>query len=179
VPVPSLLPYVHSLDQIAYDMIRGRRTVLFNVAGTRVGTPICFESIFARDVRAFSRVGAELIIVATNNSSFNRSVSEQHLAHTRMRALELRQWVIQVGLSGISAAVAPDGSMRTLADRFRETSMHATVRARVSRTLYLRVGDLFALLFAAVAGLTLAAKSLWATVRSAVRLAGRVRTKPT
>lgn len=154
VPVPWLRAVVSTLGQVPYDMVPGREPVVFDVAGVRIGTPICFESVFARDVRAMARRGAELIVASTNDASFERSVaSAQHLAQTRMRALENRQWVIQAAISGQSAVVAPDGRISHRTQLFEAALVRATVRARPAASLYSRVGDLFAFGWAAGSGL--------------------------
>lgn len=171
VPVPSLLDHVSSLNDIPFDMIRGRRATVFEVAGAHIGIPICFESVFARDVRAFAEAGADLIVVATNDSSFRTYIAEQHLAHSRMRALELRQWTVHGGLSGVSAIIAPDGRITARAGHFEETTMRGVVRARRATSLYFRTGDVFAFIFAAAALLALAirgATGIW-TVANRVR----------
>jgi apolipoprotein N-acyltransferase len=163
VPLPLLRRFVSTLGQVPFDMVPGRRTTVFDVNGLRIGTPICFESAFPRDVRSFARAGAELIVVSTNDSSFERSFeSRQHLANTRMRALELRQWVVQAALSGISAVIAPDGTVSRRTDLFRPAVVAADVRARPARSLYARAGDLFS--YAWAAG-TAAAALLYAFVR--------------
>ncbi len=150
VPVGFLRRFVTTLDQVPFDLERGTDAEVFEVAGVRIGTPICFESVFSRDVRAFARAGAELIVVSTNNASFERSwASEQHLGHARMRALELRQWVVQAALSGISGVAAPDGTVTHRTGLFEATAFTAEVRARPALSLYARTGDLFASAWAA------------------------------
>jgi apolipoprotein N-acyltransferase len=118
--------------------------------------------VFPRDFRDFARQGAELYVLSTNDASFERSyASEQHLAHTRMRALENRQWVVQASLSGISAAIGPDGEITHRTQIFEATSFEAEVGVRPPQSLYARTGDLFASLFAALAALV----TLWTMLR--------------
>jgi apolipoprotein N-acyltransferase len=151
VPLPFLRRFVGTLSRVPLDMAQGRRTTVFNVGGVRIATPICFESVFPRDVRDFERAGAELVVVSTNDSSFERSAaSEQHLAHARMRAVENRQWVVQAALSGITAVVAPDGSVEGRTRLFRPGVLRAQVRARPAGSLYSRTGDAFAYLWSAL-----------------------------
>jgi apolipoprotein N-acyltransferase len=144
VPVGFLRRFVGTLEQIPLDLRSGREPVAFPVAGTKVGTPICFESVFGRDIRDFVRRGAELIVVATNNASFERSAaSQQHVAHTRMRALEMRQWTVQAALVGISAVISPDGTQSHTTELFTPATIVTDVRARPAPSLYAKVGDLF------------------------------------
>ncbi|HVE90906.1 MAG TPA: apolipoprotein N-acyltransferase, partial [Actinomycetota bacterium] len=57
VPVSFLRRFVTTLDQVPYDMLRGSEPTVFDVSGTKVAAPICFESVFPRDVRVFARKG--------------------------------------------------------------------------------------------------------------------------
>lgn len=144
VPLDFLRDHVTTLDQVPFDLARGDAPVVFDVGPARVGTPICFESVFPRDVRAFARAGAELHVVTTNDSSFERTfASDQHLAHARLRALELRQWVAQAALSGTTAVASPDGRLSHQTGLFEPALVRATMGARPAHSLYARVGDLF------------------------------------
>lgn len=156
VPLQFLRRFVSTLEQIPLDLASGRRPVVFEVAGVGVGTPICFESVFPRDVRDFSRSGAELVVVSTNNASFERSAaSQQHVAHTRMRALEMRQWTVQAALVGISAVIPPDGRVTRPTELFAPATIVAEVRARPAPSLYAKIGDLFPQAWAAGTGAAL------------------------
>lgn len=150
VPFGFLRNFVSTLEaEVPYDLRPGRDAVVFDVDGTKIAAPICFESVFPRDIRDFTRRGAEIIIISTNNASFEHSyASQQHLAHARIRALETRQWVVQAALAGISAVTAPDGRVEHATALFEQASFSTTVRARPAHSLYERVGDLFPALFA-------------------------------
>jgi apolipoprotein N-acyltransferase len=163
VPVGFLRRFVGTLrDQIPTDQQPGHTPDVFDVArgsggvprgdGTRVATPICFESVFPRDILDFARAGAELFVLETNDSSFERTyASQQHLAHTRMRALETRQWFVQAALSGISAVIEPDGMMTHTTRLFTTDAFVADVRTRTAQSLYAKTGDVFAEAFAVAA----------------------------
>jgi apolipoprotein N-acyltransferase len=163
VPIPFFRRFVSTLEsEIPTDQEPGSQAVVFDLDGTKVATPICFESVFGRDFRDFARKGAEVYVLSTNDASFERSyASEQHLAHTRMRALENRQWVVQAALSGISASIAPDGEITHRTDIFDATAFETEVGVRPPQSLYAKTGDLFASLFAAVAALA----TLWTMLR--------------
>jgi apolipoprotein N-acyltransferase len=159
VPIGFFRRFVGTLQsEIPLDLAPGRRANTFDIAGTKIATPICFESVFPRDILDFTRNGAELLILSTNDSSFEHSYSaQQHLAHTRMRALETRQWVVQAALSGISAQIDPDGTITHATGLFEPASFVADVRTRPASSLYAKTGDVFPMGFAiatALAALT-------------------------
>lgn len=163
VPVGFLRRFVGTLEsEIPTDQVPGRRANVFDVGRTKIATPICFESVFPRDFHDFVRNGAELFVLSTNDASFERSyAAEQHLAHTRMRALETRQWVIQAALSGMSATIEPDGDVVDRTGLFEAEAFVADVRARPAPSLYAKTGDVFPMGFALVSALAL----VWAFVR--------------
>ena len=155
VPIGFFRRFVGTLQtQLPTDQVPGRTADVFDVDGAKVATPICFESVFPRDVLDFVRTGAELFVLSTNDSSFERTyAAEQHLAHTRMRALETRQWFVQAALSGISAVIAPDGTISHATRLFTTDAFVADVRTRRAQSLYARTGDVFAEAFAAAAAI--------------------------
>ena len=163
VPVGFLRRFVGTLEsEIPTDQVPGRRANAFDVDGVSVATPICFESVFPRDFLDFVRNGAELFVLSTNDASFERSyAAQQHLEHTRMRALETRQWVIQAALSGMSATIEPDGDVLDRTGLFEAKTFVADVRVRRSPSLYAKTGDVFAMGFALVSALAL----VWALLR--------------
>lgn len=150
VPYPVLRRFVSTLSsQIPVDQRPGGPATVFEVEGTGVATPICFESVFPRDFLDFVRNGAEVFVLSTNNSSFEHSyASQQHVAQTRMRALETRQWVVQAALAGVSAVLHPDGRVSDRTALFDRTAFVAEVRARPAASLYASTGDVFAFLAA-------------------------------
>jgi apolipoprotein N-acyltransferase len=138
-------------SEIPVDQRPGRKATVFDVEHRRIATPVCFESVFPRDFLDFARQGAELFVLSTNNSSFEHSyASQQHIAHSRMRALETRQWVVQAGLAGISGVLGPDGSITHTTKLFETTGFVADVRARRAQSLYASTGDVFPSIFGAM-----------------------------
>jgi apolipoprotein N-acyltransferase len=122
---------------------------MFRVAGHPLGSVICFESAFGPLVRDYVRDGAQLIVVSTNNRSYQRSGNtEQHLALGQMRAAETGRAVLQASVSGISAVIDPDGSVHDRTKLFESAVVTAAVPTSTGETLYVRFGDWVVLLSA-------------------------------
>jgi len=155
VPISFLRRYVSTLsEQVPYNQAPGHRANTFSIAGTRIATPICFESVFPRDFIDFERNGAQLFVLSTNNASFEHSyAAKQHIAQTRMRALEMRQWVVQDALAGISGVLAPDGRETHTTKLFTRAGFVITVHARPGESLYHLTGDVFPSIWAVLTGL--------------------------
>ncbi len=126
------------------DAFAGTETGVLDagVDGVRIGAVICFESIFPRLVHSQVAEGANLLVVATNNSSFGRSaMSDQHLAFSSLRAVETGRWVVHSALTGKSGLVAPDGTVSQETGLFEQAVVRAVVPLVEGRTLATRIGD--------------------------------------
>ena len=138
---------VPAVNQVPRDFLRGRGPGLFDIAGTPVGTLICFESAFGYQVRPVVHDGAQVLVVSTNNRSYRRSAnSAQHLAIGQMRAAETGRPVVQAAISGISAVIDADGVVHDRTDLFDRTVVETTVAATSGQTLYVRWGEWVAIL---------------------------------
>jgi apolipoprotein N-acyltransferase len=136
------LSFLSEVRQIPYDFEPGHHRTIFHVAGHPIGSVICFESAFAPLVRDYVRDGAQAIVVSTNNRSYQRSGnSEQHLASSQMRAAETGRPVLQASVSGISAVIDPDGTVRDTTALFESAVVTATIPTTTGETLYVRFGD--------------------------------------
>jgi hypothetical protein len=83
-----------------------------------------------------------MIVVATNNASFGRSTAaEEHLAQSQIRAVEEGRMVVHSAISGISAIVEPDGTIRSRTELFEPDVIRASVPLTAGVTLYNRFGD--------------------------------------
>jgi apolipoprotein N-acyltransferase len=112
--------FTSKVDLISTDMLAGDRIGILDldapVLGRTValGDVICFEVAYDSIVAQTVREGAEVLVVQTNNASFGQSEeSTQQFAMTRLRAIELGRAALQISTVGVSAAVAPDGSLMT------------------------------------------------------------------
>jgi len=87
--------------------------------------------------------GGRLLVVQTNNATFGRSAETvQQLAMGRLRAVEHGRAVLVAATSGISAVIAPDGSVQQSAPVFTREVLSAEVPTRDGLTLATRVGAL-------------------------------------
>jgi apolipoprotein N-acyltransferase len=144
VPFRERLRFIQAIEQVPVDRVPGRRSDPLHVPGLApIGTPICFENAFPALPRAVVRAGAELLVVPVNNASYGFSAAaEQHLQMSRMRAVEVGRWVVNAGISGVSALIDPAGRVRARTELFETTILAGTVRSSTARTPYVRLGDL-------------------------------------
>jgi apolipoprotein N-acyltransferase len=133
---------IGALKQIPRDFEPGHTPGLFEIANHKVATIICFESAFGYQVRPLVHAGAQVIVVSTNNRSYERSAnSAQHVAIGQIRAAETGRPVVQAAISGISAIIDANGVVHAHTALFRRTVLEATVTATTGETPYVRYGE--------------------------------------
>ena len=129
------------VDLVPRDFARGERTGLLQVGPATVGDVICFEVAYDGLVRDAVRAGGQLLVVQTNNATFGRSPqTAQQLAMGRLRAVEHGRTVLVAATSGISAVIAPDGSLTARSGIFTRQVLEADVPVRAGQTLATRLG---------------------------------------
>jgi apolipoprotein N-acyltransferase len=147
VPWRGALDWLPELRQVPYDFEAGHSRTLLRAHGHPFESVICFESAFGPLVRHAVTDGAQLLVVSTNNRSYQRSAnSEQHLAQGQMRAAETGRAVLQASVSGISAIIDPGGDVHHQTGLFESRIISADVATSTGETLYVRFGDWVVLL---------------------------------
>ncbi len=145
----------------AGDFAAGRKVVVSPIGSHRLGTFICYESVFPNFVRKFARDGAEVLVNISNDGWFGKSAARrQHLAIVRMRAAENRRWILRSTNDGITATIDPAGRVRGELPLYVEAASYTGFTYIREQTLYTRWGDWFAAVCAALAILAFVADRL-------------------
>ncbi len=161
VPFKRLFFFAGSLlDQVG-TFEPGKERVVFSAAGHRYGVFICYESIFADEVRQFVNGGAEVLVNISNDGWYgDTSAPWQHLNMVRMRAIENHRWVLRSTNTGVTASIDPFGRVTASAPRHIRTAIQVRFGYEHDLTFYARHGDLFAYMCAAVTAAALG-WSMW------------------
>ncbi|MGY1696135.1 apolipoprotein N-acyltransferase [Geodermatophilus sp. SYSU D00814] len=129
------------VDLVRRDFTSGTEVGVLDMGGARVGDVICFEVVYDSLVADTVEAGAGMLVVQTNNATFGYTdESEQQLAASRLRAVEFGRTVVVAATSGISAVVAPDGSLVRRSELFTPAVFVEEVAQRDSTTLAQRLG---------------------------------------
>jgi len=151
VPFKGLFFFAQNLLHEAGTFDAGTMRTLFTVNGHRYGTFICYESIFADEVRQFVRNGADVLINISNDGWYgDTSAPWQHLNMVRMRAIENHRWVLRATNTGVTAAIDPQGRVLEAAPRHVRTSIRVGFGYEHDLTFYTAHGDWFAWMCAVV-----------------------------
>ncbi|HSL24727.1 MAG TPA: apolipoprotein N-acyltransferase [Acidimicrobiia bacterium] len=142
IPARPLFEWIPALDQVPRDLIRGDGPLAFDLPVGRVGSVISFEAAFARYSRDEVRIGAQLLVVASNEGSYEFTpVSDQFIAMTRMRAAELGVDLVHSAVTGRSTFIK-NGAVGEMTQFLDERFITATLTLREGPlTLYARWGE--------------------------------------
>jgi apolipoprotein N-acyltransferase len=147
VPYRSLFFFAHHLTRQLGDFDRGRQRNTFAAGGHRFGVFICYESVFADEVRLFAKNGAQVLVNISDDGWYgDTSAPWQHLNMVRMRAIENRRWILRDTNNGVTTAIDPQGRATVSAPRHTFTSLVVRYGYRSDLTFYTRHGDVFAYL---------------------------------
>lgn len=147
IPAREQFRWVEQLhpDLPSRDMLRGDGPVLWDLGFGPFGSVISFEGSFARYGRENAREGAGMLILATSQESYPRSVaSDQFIGITSMRAAELGMPLIHTAVTGRSTLISPTGETGARTPLAEEALLVGEVQARApdqGPTLYVRLGD--------------------------------------
>jgi apolipoprotein N-acyltransferase len=141
VPARSFFRFFSADVDRVTDQHAGSAVGTLDVGGARLGDLICFEVVYDGLVGDVVNGGAGMIVVQTNNATFGHTdESAQQLAMSRLRAVEFGRTVAVAATSGISAIVAPDGSVARQSSLFTAAVFVDGIAQRHSTTVAQRVG---------------------------------------
>jgi apolipoprotein N-acyltransferase len=150
VPLKSILFFAAPLVEAVSDFSAGESADLLPVDGHLVSTAICYEIVYPDLVRRFVVAGSELLTTITNDAWFGQtSAPHQHFAQASMRAIENGRYLVRAANTGISGIVDPYGRVVVQSRLFEPAVIAGTVSYQTGRTIYTRIGDLFAYVSAA------------------------------
>lgn len=151
-----------AVDLVRTDMSAGTEVAVINTPIARldrdvpIGIAICFEIAYDWVLREAVNEGAEFLVVPTNNASFGYTAeSEQQLAMTKFRAVELGRASVQVSTVGVSGIITPNGQIIEETELFTADQMHAEVPLITGTTLAAKIGEWPTLFAAGISGIYL------------------------
>jgi apolipoprotein N-acyltransferase len=173
IPFQNLLSFAHKLTGRVSKFTRGTERKVFRLptaagGAHRYGIFICYEAVFADEVRHFAQLGAEVLVNISDDGWYgDTSAAWQHLNMARMRAIENRRWILRDTNTGVTCVIDPYGVVRQSIPRHQTDALPAEFAFRDDITFYTEHGDLFAwacVLAAAVLGAWAGRKLLRQTI---------------
>jgi apolipoprotein N-acyltransferase len=152
VPFGEVIPFRSLIEKITnlpdslqpVNFTPGHRAVVFRIGKIRLGDVICYEVGFDGLVASEVNAGANLLSVQTNDADFEldgqMGETLQQLDMARIRAIEFDRAVAVASTTGVSAIIAPDGSLLTSTHTWTRAEIEARVPLLSSTTLADRLG---------------------------------------
>lgn len=142
VPMRERFPWLARFTLRDVDFSPGERHRLLHLGEYSAGPLICFEGLFPHAVRANTRLGADLIILATSDAwAAGTPEIEQHSVTAPARAVEARRYVVRAGTWGRSQVVTPWGEVLADVPVAQPGTAWAEVAPREELSAYHRWGD--------------------------------------
>jgi len=154
IPLRPIARQVSSeVDRVGSDFVGGNQPGVLRVGPATVGDVICFEVAYDNLVRDTVTGGGQLLVVQTNNATFDPAEARQQLAMVRLRAVEHGRNGLMASTVGISGFVAPDGTVSDATGFNTPAVQVRELRLGTARTLATRLGGApeYALVAAALA----------------------------
>lgn len=144
VPFKSLLGFAHKLTREVGDFVPGAERRPMNLGALKLGTFICYESVFPGEVRQFAGNGGNVFVNISNDGWFGDTAAPaQHLRMAQMRAVENRRWLLRATDTGITVSIDPFGRIVAQARRGVRTAIDVPYGVVQSVTFYSQHGDWF------------------------------------
>jgi apolipoprotein N-acyltransferase len=151
VPFRRIFSFAGGLTKEVGDFSRGTSRAPLDAGGAKLGTFICYESIFPDEIRQLAAGGAQVLVNVSNDGWYGDSGAyAQHLKHARMRAVENSRWVLRDTNTGVTTSIDPYGRLQATVARKIRTTLQAPYGLSDVTTFYTRHGDWFAWLCAII-----------------------------
>ncbi len=159
-PFKRVFGFAGGLTKEVGDFARGVSRAPLAAGDEKLGVFICYESIFPDEVRLFAAQGAQVLVNISNDGWYGDSGAyAQHLAQSRMRAVENDRWLLLDTNTGLTASVDPYGRITASLPRKTRAALPASYSLTDVTTFYTRHGDWFAYLCAIISAGALVLRS--------------------
>ncbi len=143
IPLKPVLGWLRRVVPIGDDFTPGSTAtpLAVGIAGDALlfGPLICYEDIFPSLSRDTVQLGANALVVVTNNAWFGEGgAAYQHAANSVLRAVEFRRPVLRCGNAGWSGWIDEFGTTRAVLTRDSAGVIHTEPQAAQSGTIYFR-----------------------------------------
>jgi len=139
VPFGPLLFFAKTVARNIGQFLPAERLALLPWRGELLGPAICYEVVFPEETAALTQAGATILVTITNDGWYGDTAAPwQHLRAARFRAAENRRPMLRAAITGVSAVIAPDGSVRGELDVGDEGVIRAAVAGERVMTPYAR-----------------------------------------
>lgn len=110
--------------------------------GVKVGTMICYESVYGDYIRKLTKQNADFLAILTNDGWWQKTSGYiQHQQMTVLRAIENRRDIVRSANTGTSLFADSKGNLRQKTDYWVRTIVDGKINLYKEKTLYVLWGD--------------------------------------
>jgi apolipoprotein N-acyltransferase len=118
----------------------------------KVGTAICYESIYGDFLSEYMRNGASLLFIITNDGWWHDTPGyRQHCNYGRLAAIEFRRSIARSANTGTSCFINQKGDILQATKYEEATAIKGTINVNTEMTFYAKHGDYLGRLAAIIA----------------------------
>ena len=104
--IETVIPPPANLVMTRDPVLPGTNSAVHITPYGKIGSLICFDSIYENLSADSVRDGAEIIAISTNDSWFDGTVAlRQHVAQAVLRAIETDRYILRSANTGISCVI--------------------------------------------------------------------------
>jgi len=108
----------------------------------KIAPVICYESVYGEYVASYIRKGANLIFVITNDGWWGNTPGfRQHIAYSRLRAIENRRSVARAANTGISCFINQRGDILQSTGWWESAVLKENLNANDKMTIFTKAGN--------------------------------------
>ena len=145
IPFRKYLDWIPPLALVPRDMVRGSNQEVFITIQNeiKISPVISFEGSFDRYIRRSVEMGAELVVILTNQASFGKSgMSDQFILMSRANAISNNRDIVHAAITGKSAFISGiDGDVYSSSGLFTDEVLTQKIKTSNTNTLYTKWGN--------------------------------------
>jgi len=153
VPYKKLLSFAGKLTQHVGELLPGEEARPIRFHEDYLGTLICYEDIFPEIAREMTAGGAQALVNLTNDAWYGHSsAAYQHVVFSQFRSIETRRSLLRATNTGISSSIDRWGHILWQGPMDEEKLFLSDLPFYRDLSLYVRLGDSFAILAICLSG---------------------------
>ena len=119
------------------------REVFVTDDSVKIGTAICYESVYGDYYREYILKGAQVMSIITNDGWWGDTPGyRQHLSYASLRAIETRRAIARSANTGISAFINQKGEIISNTEWWKPAYLKASLQLNDELTIFVRHGDI-------------------------------------
>ncbi|MEP7194991.1 MAG: apolipoprotein N-acyltransferase [Saprospiraceae bacterium] len=162
--LPFLNPIVDILGGSKEGLVRQKERQVFESKGYVIAPVICYESIYGDYMRDYILKGAQAICIMTNDGWWDDTPGyKQHMAYSKLRAIEFRKPVFRSANTGITCFIDSKGDLTKSIGYGVHSAISQGVSFNDEISFYAKYGDFIAVI-ALVLAILIVLVSLYSSI---------------